>query len=385
MKLAIDASNVSLGGGVTHLVELLRAAEPEAHGFERIVMWAPRVTLAQLPERPWLELRHDPALERSIFSKLRWQRSLAPRLESMGIDVLFLPGSLYAGSFQPYVAMSQNLLPFMAEERSRYGLTATRLRYHLLELGQTRTFRRAAGVLFLSDHARERVTGRTGPLPGRVAVVPHGIPERFFRDVPEQKPVDAYGTGRPFRWLYVSPVIPYKHPWTVAEAAVRLSRRGLPVRLGLVGGTRGPAALGRGRLEKTLERIDPAGRVVVWEGPVKYRNLHRRYARADGFVFASTCENLPITLLEAMASGLPIACSDRPPMPQVLGRDGGVFMDPESVDSVEAAMLELTRSAETRARVARCSRERAGSYSWERCARDTFAFLAEVAGRGGGP
>ena len=35
---------------------------------------------------------------------------------------------------------------------------------------------------------------------------------------------------------------------------------------------------------------------------------------------------MPNTLVEAMASGLPIACSDRGPMPEVLG-DGGVLFD----------------------------------------------------------
>lgn len=381
MKLAVDASNLSYGGGVVHLTELLGAAEPEAHGFERVTVWAPRATLERLPARPWLEPRHDPALERSFLARALWQRGLHRRLRALGADLLFVPGGLWLGRFRPYVAMSQNLLPFTPEERKRFGLTDQRLRLHVLARAQGRTFRRAAGVIFLSDTARDRVTRRVGALSGRMAVVPHGIPPRFFRDEePAQKPLEAYGPERPFRWLYVTAVWPYKHPWVVAEAAVRLHRRGLPVRLELVGQAKRPHSLGRKRLGETLRRLDPEGEVVSWQGGVPYDRLHERYADADAFAFASTCENLPITLLEAMAAGLPVACSDRPPMPDVLG-DAGVFMDPESVSSVEAAMLELTRSPELRARFAREARERARAYSWERSARETFAFLAEVTGQ----
>ena len=56
---------------------------------------------------------------------------------------------------------------------------------------------------------------------------------------------------------------------------------------------------------------------------------HAVLKRAHLFVFASSCENMPNTLVEAMASGLPIACSDRGPMPEIL-RDGGTYFDPEN-------------------------------------------------------
>ena len=47
-QLGIDASNICDGGGLTHLVELLHAAKPATHGFEKIYVWAPSATLAQV-------------------------------------------------------------------------------------------------------------------------------------------------------------------------------------------------------------------------------------------------------------------------------------------------------------------------------------------------
>lgn len=39
MRLGIDASNIRTGGGVTHLIELLRAAKPQEHGFDEVIVW----------------------------------------------------------------------------------------------------------------------------------------------------------------------------------------------------------------------------------------------------------------------------------------------------------------------------------------------------------
>ena len=63
IRIAIDASNIRIGGGVTHLIEILREADPATHGFEKILIWACAATLAKLEDRPWLEKRTDPALE----------------------------------------------------------------------------------------------------------------------------------------------------------------------------------------------------------------------------------------------------------------------------------------------------------------------------------
>jgi hypothetical protein len=54
-RIGIDASNIrGMGGGITHLSELLRVARPYKHGFDQIIIWGSSVTLAQVEDRPWL-------------------------------------------------------------------------------------------------------------------------------------------------------------------------------------------------------------------------------------------------------------------------------------------------------------------------------------------
>ena len=150
----------------------------------------------------------------------------------------------------------------------------------------------------------------------------------------------------------------------------KLVDMGLPVRLELVG----PAhAAWIHRLQRVVKRLG-AGDYVHYRGVVPYGELPPVYADCDGFVFASSCENLPNVLLEAMSSGLPIACSDRQPMPKILG-GGGVYFDPSDTGDIARALHHLITSPEARESYAAIAYERARDYSWERCADDTFSFL----------
>jgi nucleoside-diphosphate-sugar epimerase len=77
-----------------------------------------------------------------------------------------------------------------------------------------------------------------------------------------------------------------------------------------------------------------------------------------------------------MASGLPIACSNRGPMPEVL-RDAGVYFDPEKPTEIAEAIRKLIEYPALRTEKAEAAFERARAFTWERCADETFGFLAK--------
>jgi glycosyltransferase involved in cell wall biosynthesis len=376
MILGIDASNIRTGGGVTHLVELLRAAALPVHGFSRIVVWGGRATLARIEERAWLVKAHQPELDRRLPQRAYWQRfRLSELARSAGCDALFVPGGSYAGDFRPIVTMSRNLLPFEWRELRRFGWSWITLKSLLLRVVQARTFKHANGLIFLTRYARDAVLHVIGDSDGTTTIIPHGIDARFLHPPREQVALDRYSAQRPFRILYVSIVDVYKHQWQVAEAVAQLRRSGLPVTLNLVGPAYPPALK---RLRDTLRRVDPAGEFIQYSGAVSHSILHELYAQQDVCVFASSCENMPNILLEGMASGLPIACSNRGPMPEVLG-DAGVYFDPENAADIARALRELIASPDLRTRLTRAAFERVSAYSWQRCAAETFGFLADMA------
>jgi glycosyltransferase involved in cell wall biosynthesis len=374
MRLGIDASNLRDGGGVTHLTSVLCAANPPAHGISKVVVWGPRKTLAGLPVRPWLQASEQSPLEGSLVRRVIWQRFALPKLARTQVDLLWIPGGNAVGAPHPFVTMCRNMLPFEPGERRRYGATWMRFRLAVLARAQARTFRRGDGVIFLTAYARGRILERVGRLDGETATIPHGVAERFRRAPRPQRPAELFSGSSPFRLLGVSVIDVYKHQWVLADAVARLRAKGLPIALDLIGGAYAPAL---GQLREVLERVDPAGRAIRYLGQVPFAKLHEHYHAADAFVFASSCENLPNILLEAMASGLPIACSDRGPMPEVLG-DAGVYFNPEDVSSSAAAIERLFVSHDVRQRCAEAAYRRAASYTWKRCADETMTFLGRV-------
>jgi glycosyltransferase involved in cell wall biosynthesis len=374
--IGIDATNLRAGGGVTHLMELLRAAQPADHGIDHVVVWGGKSTLKSLEDQSWLSKRNPSALDKGLLHRTLWQRfRLSQAARDEGCDVLFVPGGSYAGNFHPVVTMSQNLLPFEMHELRRYGWTLFTLKLLMLRLIQSRSFRKSDGVIFLTEYARDVVSSVTGKLHGQICIVPHGLNPRFNKAPKLQRAIADYSDAHPYRVLYVSTIDEYKHQWHVVEAVAALRKQGLPILLDLVGPAY-PAALKR--LNQTIDQVDVERRWVYYHGAIPFSELHLRYAQADLGLFASSCENMPNILLETMASGLPIACSNRGPMPEVIGQ-AGVFFNPEQPEDIARALRELIELPQTRTELARASYERVQKYSWLRCADETFEFLAKIA------
>ena len=86
---------------------------------------------------------------------------------------------------------------------------------------------------------------------------------------------------------------------------------------------------------------------------------------------------MPNILLEMMASGLPIACSNKEPMPEILGK-AGIYFSPEQPEDISNALSKLIESPLLRMELAQASYDSAQAYSWQRCANETFSFIAET-------
>jgi glycosyltransferase involved in cell wall biosynthesis len=372
MNVALDASNLLDGGGRTHLMELVQAIDPSRDGEIALHVFGNTSTLDKLVHRPWL---HRHALDQVGTGQLArwwWRRTAFPRaVRDLHIDVVFAPGGLVGAVPCPCVTMSRNMLPFEPTERARYGNSAIGVRLQLLHWLQRRAFQRADGVIFLSEYARRTVLASTGALSGAVTVIPHGVAARF-RDVQLRPPRPA--ADRPFRWLYVSIIDLYKHQHHVATAVLDLTALGCPMELELVGRAYAPALAA---LQQVLRTRDPAGAAVRYLGELPYAELHQRYAAADGFVFASTCENLPNILREALASGIPCAVADAGVMPEVAG-DAAVYFNAEDPADIARALRTIASDAALRASLATRAIARSREWTWERCAADTIAFLRQV-------
>ena len=378
LRIAIDATNILRGGGVTHLIELLSAADPARHGFSQIVVWGSPDTLAQLPDKPWLKKNFQGHhISRTLLRRSLWQLariSKAVRQESC--DILFVPGGSFFGRFRPFVAMSQNMLPFERKERARYGFSLKAMRLLLLSMTQYLTFVRADSVISLSRYAKNIIRQTKFLSRQNISVICHGVNQRFYQEPRPQKAISFFTDDNPFRLVYVSPVEPYKHHEEVIIAVAALRRKfSWPLHLALAGHATGK---GRRALADVIAHHDAAGEWISFEGFIPFDQIDTIVKQADIGIFASSCEACPNIVIEYMAAGLPIASSHDGPMPEVLD-DGAVYFDPERPAAIEAALANLIQFPDIRANKAVIAYERAHDLTWAKCADNTFAVLAWTA------
>ena len=287
LTVGIDASNLSSGGGLTHLIEVLNAVEPAEQGIERMVIWSSTATLAAVHAKPWLDKRSVAALDGSFLRRVWWQIfALSAAVRDAGCNVLFVPGGSYAGSFHPVVTMSQNLLPFATQELQRYRWSLRWLKLLALRRAHVHSFRAADGVIFLTEYARGAVLSVVNKLRGQSRIIAHGLNPRF-RTAPKTQYASAcYDDTHPYHVLYVSTVDHYKHQWHVVDAIAILRQQGLPIELDLIGPSYGEAIK---QLNKTIDRVDPDRSWVKYLGAIPFDELQLYYSSADLGLFASSC------------------------------------------------------------------------------------------------
>ena len=373
MIVAFDGSNIRAGGGVTHLTELLNHCTPEKYNIEKIVVWAPSTTLQLIEDKKWLHKISHPWLDKSLPYILAWRWFyLAKHLHNC--DLLVSVSGNYTGNFRPYISYCRNMLVFEKTEQQRYSFfSLTRLRLKVLNFVQRRSFKNARLVIFLCEYARNKVLQSTKIQDTHI--IPHGVSFSFRKENrPEEKDINTYSQNKRYKFLYVSIVNFYKHQWNVVHAFDQLIKLGYPLELHLVGGSYPPALQ---KLNDSLNKIVPNNQYIHYHGKINYKDIHRFYSVADAFIFASTCENMPNIVLEAMANGLPILASHYPPVKELL-QEGGLYFDPLAIDDIVQKTQDFICDKDLRKKLAKKALQRSQCYGWQRCAHETFSTITNI-------
>jgi len=119
---------------------------------------------------------------------------------------------------------------------------------------------------------------------------------------------------------------------------------------------------------------------VRFFGWIPDEDMEGLYAIAAGFVMPSLYEGFGLPVLEAMARGVPVACSNRSSLPEVAG-NAGLLFDPENVDAIARSLDTLLHDAAVRDRLRGAGLKRAAEFSWRRTAEQTVDSYARALGR----
>lgn len=371
IKFAIDASRGRSGGAEAHLIGIVSCFLKNNCGSSLIYVWAPASLLKKLPNSPMVIKKTSIWLELPLFFQMFWQAFLFKKaFLKFECDILLNTDGACLSSIAPCVTMSRDMLSYEKGELQRYPLGLARLRLLILKYVQNAAFRHASEVIFLTDYASSVIQQSCGKLM-KTNIIPHGI-DNSFRN--PNREVPKFRKDTLIRFLYVSNVDYYKHQWNVVRALGLVREKGWNCSLTLAGGGKG---LPQKRLEEQIMISDPENEFIKLLPFVTHKKIPMLLRNSDIFIFASSCENMPNSLIEAMAANMPIACSDRGPMPEVL-KNGGLFFNPESYLSIYEAIINLLENQALCEELASNSYRLSQKYSWERCSRETFDCLRKV-------
>lgn len=175
--------------------------------------------------------------------------------------------------------------------------------------------------------------------------------------------------------IYLGTVQPRKNLSRLIEAVSRIEDIKLVV-VGKSGGGQGRKAWG---FEETLNKPKELGieERVVFTGFVPEEDVPFLLAGAEGFVLPSFYEGFGITVLEAMACGVPAIVSNTSSLPEVAGK-AGVLVDPYSVTQIEQAIRVLLTDKKMKVRLIKEGLKRVKKFSWKKMAKEVIKVFEEV-------
>jgi glycosyltransferase involved in cell wall biosynthesis len=369
----IDALSALQGGGQTYLINLFKFIPPSVKTDCRIVALLPHGSESIFQFGSDIEVVSFAFASRGSMFRLIWSELFMPALlKQMKVDVLYCPGG-FVSAFGPWktAVAFRNMLPFSLEDRRRYPLGYMRTRLAILRWVQARSFKRADLVIFISLFAKSVIDVVVGPRAGVSRVIPHGISDRFRARSSKPKGFDL-----PDRYVcYVSILNVYKAQIEVVRAWHLLrSRKQVNEKLLLVGPSNDQYGI---KVAKLIEELNLQDEVRI-VGNVPYDELPGLYQGAVINLFASSCENCPNILLEALSAGRPVLSSDYQPMPE-FAADAALYFNPYSPGKLAAQLERLLDDPALQQSMGRRAAERSEKFQWEEAARTTWLALRDLA------
>ncbi len=278
---------------------------------------------------------------------------------------------------------TDHLLPHLSHTRSVFtlhDLTAltfpaahTRLNRRFLQL-MLPHFLRDADLVIADSASTQRDALRLYRLPAeRVRVVHLGVDPRFQPAAPAAQAQVRARYRLPERFiLSVGTLEPRKNLITLLEAYQALRAPCPDVQLVIAGG--------RGWHDdpffKRLHALGLEGCVQL-VGRVPDEDLPALYSQAEVFAFPSLYEGFGLPVLEAMACGTPVVCSNTSSLPEVAG-EAAIQIAPTEVREWTQVLEQISHDPALRASLRERGLKQATRFTWEATARQTYAIYQEV-------
>ncbi len=375
MRVLINAASANMGGAFTYLKNLIQwlpVLSPE-HQF---IVIAPAATKEKLQsEKPGsnIEFKEFPYSNTGGPGRLYFDQVSIPKfINENNIDILF--SSTGFGTFYspcPEIILIRNPVYFNMDFQKKYeelGRSLKRTKFR--RWYSTQSIQRADTILFPTDAMKEMVAAHTDLENKYTKSIHYGFDgDRFFSDSSDGNPWKEEMRN----WkkegykilLNISTYAVHKNFETLIQAAAELQDRGQKFKL--LTSTSRDRTKDKDEYDQLLALAKSSGIIDHWVelGYVSYNTLQHIYKESDVYVFPSFTESFGHSLVEAMATGLPVVAADMPVNREVC-QPAGLYFSTYNQHDMAVSLENLLTDDQVYDEQSRLSRERSQHFSWKK-------------------
>lgn len=221
-------------------------------------------------------------------------------------------------------------------------------------------------IVAVSNATKNDLTRLYGVDPRKIAVIYHGVEDRFKPGLLKVLPQIPY-------FLFVGSYKPGKNIPTIIKAfRLFLKNFKKPCRLVIAGSDYWEDT----QANKLIKELNLEKQVKI-AGFVREDELPRLYRGATAFVSPSFYEGFGMPILEALASGVPVITSPKGSITEIVG-DAALLVDPEDYEGLGKAMLKVATDDKLRDRMIEKGLEKSKQFSWQKSAKELFNLYENI-------
>lgn len=366
MLIGIDASRAApqeRTGTENYSLNLIRHLLALESGHRYRLYFNRPPTAELFPMAADLELRVMPFPRLWTHLRLSWEMVRQPP------DMLFVPAHVLPLVHPRASVVTVHDLGYLYYPRAHRPLDRL-----YLDLSTRYNARNASRVIAVSQTTRDDLVRHYGIEPDKIAVVYSGCDEAM-RPVKDEATIERakarYGIQGDYI-LYMGTLQPRKNLRRLLEAYAILKKQANRAETPclVIAGRRGWL------YDQIFQQVERLGleAEVIFPGYVPQDDLPALLGGAHLFAFPSLYEGFGLPVLEAMACGTPVLCSNVSSLPEVAG-NAALLINPLDVESMAEAMNRLLQDEGLRAQLVERGLRQVRRFSWDRCACETLAVL----------
>ena len=363
MRIGVDVRELQQGiqTGIGRVVEAFITEAPKIDPQTRLFLYADKTTRSDLQgDRVEVRTLGQPA---TIWFD---QVALPMALSKDRVDVFFSP--YYKA---PVAAPCPSVVTI--HDVLFLKLSGPRIKNSLFKPWAKFIASRVARILTDSDHSRRDLEETLGFDPADIEVIPLGVSPRFSPSARagSESLAETLGFAKNYI-LSITNFLAHKNNECLVHAFAELAREEPDLTLVLAGRAAAPTR----HLTALVERLGLGDRVSM-PGPIADEDLPALYAGARVFAFPSLYEGFGLPVLEALASGVPVACSSATSLPEVAS-DAALLLEPKDVSAWTEGIRRLLKDESLRERLIEAGRARARQFSWRNSAERILSVLEKA-------